>query len=58
MLEHALVAWRYTSELPQWDTASHNALREQCYGVLAANSLAALRHYRPRPGRARELLRR
>ncbi|TKS66305.1 hypothetical protein D9C73_000361 [Collichthys lucidus] len=57
-LEHALMAWRYTSELPQWDTASHNALREQCYGILAAHSLSALQHYHPEPSRGRELLRR
>ncbi|XP_054480068.1 uncharacterized protein LOC129111930 [Anoplopoma fimbria] len=58
VLEHTLMAWRYTSELPQWDTANHNALREQCYGILAANSLAALQHHHPGPDRGRELLRR
>ncbi|AWO95678.1 GI11910 product from transcript GI11910-RA [Scophthalmus maximus] len=58
VLEHTLMAWRYTSELPRWDTANHNAVREQCYGTLAAHSLAALQHYRPEPGRGRELLRR
>ncbi|XP_022068178.1 uncharacterized protein LOC110963952 [Acanthochromis polyacanthus] len=57
-LEHSLMAWRYTSELPQWDTANHNALREQCYSILAAHSLTALEHYRPEPNRGRELLRR
>ncbi|XP_029925207.1 uncharacterized protein LOC115371793 isoform X2 [Myripristis murdjan] len=58
VLEHALMAWRYTSELPQWDTVSHNALREQCYSTLAAHCLTALQHYRPEPSRGRELLRR
>lgn len=58
MLEHALMAWRYVSELPQWDTANHNALREQCYGILAANCLSALQHYQPAASRGRELLRR
>ncbi|XP_034533300.1 uncharacterized protein LOC117808005 [Notolabrus celidotus] len=57
-LEHALTAWRYTSELPQWDTASHNALREQCYSILAAHGLTALQHYQPEARRGRELLRR
>ncbi|XP_029942280.1 uncharacterized protein LOC115384103 [Salarias fasciatus] len=57
-LEHALMAWRYTSQLPQWDTAGHNALREQCYRVLAAHALAALQHHRPDASRGRELLRR
>lgn len=58
MLEHTLMAWRYTSELPQWDTVNHNALREQCYSILAAHSLTALQHYHPEPIRGRELLRR
>lgn len=58
VLEHTLMAWRYTSELPQWDTVNHNALREQCYSILAAHSLTALQHYHPEPIRGRELLRR
>nr|XP_046238764.1 uncharacterized protein LOC124055724 isoform X2 [Scatophagus argus] len=58
VLEHTLMAWRYTSELPQWDTANHNALQEQCYSILAAHSLTALQHYHPEPNRGRELLRR
>ncbi|XP_042260290.1 uncharacterized protein LOC121891790 isoform X2 [Thunnus maccoyii] len=58
VLEHTLMAWRYTSELPQWDTANHNALREQCYSILASHSLTALQHYCPEPNRRRELLRR
>ncbi|XP_029305561.1 uncharacterized protein LOC115019944 [Cottoperca gobio] len=58
VLEHTLMAWRYTSELPQWDTANHNALREQCYSILAAHSLTCLQHYHPEPNRGRELLRR
>ncbi|XP_078788233.1 uncharacterized protein LOC101172060 isoform X2 [Oryzias latipes] len=57
LLEFCLMAWRYTSELPQWDTESHNALRDQCYGALAAHKLAALQHYHPSPSRGRELLR-
>ncbi|XP_040888580.1 uncharacterized protein LOC121178122 [Toxotes jaculatrix] len=58
VLEHTLMAWRYTSELPQWDTANHNALREQCYSILTAHGLTALQHYHPEPNRGRELLRR
>ncbi|XP_027867442.1 uncharacterized protein LOC114141169 [Xiphophorus couchianus] len=58
VLEHSLMAWRYTSDLPQWDTVSHNAMREQCYSILAAHSLAALQHYCPEPSRGQELLRR
>ncbi|XP_021463996.2 uncharacterized protein LOC110527184 isoform X2 [Oncorhynchus mykiss] len=57
-LEHALVAWRYTSELPQWDTSSHNLVREQCYSMLAAHCITALQHYCPDPSKAIELHRR
>ncbi|XP_056157471.1 uncharacterized protein LOC130131711 [Lampris incognitus] len=58
VLEYVLMAWRFTSELPQWDTASHNTLREQCYNTLAGHCLSTLQHYRPEPSRRRELLRR
>lgn len=58
VLEHALMAWRFASELPQWETASHNALREQCFSILAVQSQAALQHYSPPATRGRELLRR
>ncbi|KAK5847838.1 hypothetical protein PBY51_016935 [Eleginops maclovinus] len=58
VMEHTLLAWRYTSELPQWDTANHNAMREQCYSILASHSLTALQHHQPEPNRGRELLRR
>lgn len=58
VLEHTLMACRFTSELPQWDTASHNSLREQCYSILAAQSLAALQQYSPAANRGQELLRR
>ncbi|XP_048855305.1 filamin A-interacting protein 1-like [Brienomyrus brachyistius] len=58
VLEYALVAWRYVSALPQWDTSGHNALREQCYGVLADLCASALHHQRPGLSQAQELLRR
>ncbi|KAJ8256246.1 hypothetical protein COCON_G00201100 [Conger conger] len=57
-LEHALVAWRYTSELPQWDTAGHNAVKEQCYALLASHCSTALQRAPPAAARAGELLRR
>ncbi|XP_047210790.1 uncharacterized protein LOC124861262 isoform X1 [Girardinichthys multiradiatus] len=58
VLEHSLMAWRYTSDLPQWDTVNHNVLREQCYSILAAHGLAALQHHHPEASRGLELLRR
>ncbi|XP_066562322.1 uncharacterized protein LOC136751009 isoform X2 [Amia ocellicauda] len=41
-LEFGLSAWRYTSELPQWDTSSHNMLRAQCFSTLATHCITAL----------------
>ncbi|KAG7265247.1 hypothetical protein CRUP_033648 [Coryphaenoides rupestris] len=61
-LEYGLLAWRYAGELPTWDTAGHNTLREHCYAALAAHCLAALRRRHgdaaTEPAKARELLRR
>ncbi|KAL2087528.1 hypothetical protein ACEWY4_016356 [Coilia grayii] len=58
VLEFALAGWRCTSELPHWDTASHNELREHCYATLAKHCSTALRHHQPAPSKAREILRR
>ncbi|XP_073682448.1 uncharacterized protein [Garra rufa] len=58
LLEFVQTACRYTSELPQWETSTHNALREHCYNTLAAFCTAALQKLRPAARRARELLRR
>ncbi|XP_042622650.1 uncharacterized protein LOC109083720 [Cyprinus carpio] len=58
LLEFVQVACRYASELPQWETSTHNALREHCYNTLAAFCTAALQKHRPAARRARELLRR
>ncbi|XP_061519879.1 uncharacterized protein LOC133395153 [Phycodurus eques] len=58
VLEHTLLAWRYTSELPQWDMASHNTLRDRCYSIMATHSLTALQHHCPGLRRGHELLRR
>ncbi|XP_052464980.1 uncharacterized protein LOC128021924 [Carassius gibelio] len=58
LLEFVQTACRYASELPQWETSSHNALQEHCYNTLAAFCTAALRKHRPTARRAGELLRR
>ncbi|XP_069744821.1 uncharacterized protein [Narcine bancroftii] len=41
-LNYILVAWRYTSELPQWDISFHNECTEQCFTVLAVQGITAL----------------
>ncbi|XP_028655743.1 uncharacterized protein LOC114650347 isoform X1 [Erpetoichthys calabaricus] len=42
VLDYVLIAWRYTSELPQWDTRSHNQYKEQCFRALAFHCIKAL----------------
>ncbi|XP_077456734.1 uncharacterized protein LOC144074268 [Stigmatopora argus] len=58
VLEHTLTVWHYISKLPQWDIASHNTLRDECYAIMAAHSLTALQNYCPTQRRRQELLRR
>ncbi|XP_058647505.1 uncharacterized protein LOC131549382 [Onychostoma macrolepis] len=58
LLEFVQAACRYASQLPQWETSTHNALREHCYDTLAALCTAALQKHRPAARRARELMRR
>ncbi|XP_032888524.1 uncharacterized protein LOC116980433 [Amblyraja radiata] len=41
-LNYILSAWRYTSELPQWDNSFHNECTQQCFAVLAVQCLTAL----------------
>ncbi|XP_028837471.1 uncharacterized protein LOC114791101 [Denticeps clupeoides] len=57
-VEYTLVGWRYASELPQWETSSHNAIREHCFHTLAKHCTSAIRHHRPTTSRAKELLKR
>lgn len=58
LLEFALTGWKIASELPQWDTARHNTIRDHCYFTLAKHCSTALRHHQPAPSKAREMLRR
>ncbi|XP_058885861.1 uncharacterized protein LOC117405246 isoform X2 [Acipenser ruthenus] len=57
-LEFVLNAWRFTSELPQWETSSHNRCKEQCFSALAAQCTTALQQSSIGMKRAIELKRR
>jgi hypothetical protein len=43
LMRYILIAWKYTSKLPDWDELSHNALKAQCFSVLAAQCMLALK---------------
>ncbi|XP_043108447.1 uncharacterized protein LOC122354338 [Puntigrus tetrazona] len=58
LLEFVQAACRFASQLPQWETSTHNALQEHCYATLATLCSTALQKHRPAEHRARELLRR
>ncbi|XP_041116151.1 uncharacterized protein LOC121321319 [Polyodon spathula] len=57
-LEFVLNAWRFTSELPQWETSSHNRCKEECFSALAAQCTTALQQSSIGMKRAIELKRR
>ncbi|XP_067848457.1 uncharacterized protein [Heptranchias perlo] len=41
-LDYILIAWRYTSELPQWDNSFHNECTQQCFTALAVQCTTGL----------------
>ncbi|XP_078416671.1 uncharacterized protein LOC144691970 [Cetorhinus maximus] len=41
-LDYVLIAWRYTSELPQWDNSFHNECTQQCFTALAVQCMSIL----------------
>ncbi|XP_067896099.1 uncharacterized protein [Heterodontus francisci] len=41
-LDYVLIAWRYTSELPQWDNSFHNECTQQCFAALAVQCITSL----------------
>ena len=43
VVRYTVVAWRYTGKLPDWDNPSHNAAKAQCFSVLAAQCMVALK---------------
>lgn len=44
LLDYAMMAWDYVKSTPVWDNHSHNAMRRQCFKLLAAHCSAALRY--------------
>ncbi|XP_078089000.1 uncharacterized protein LOC144506573 [Mustelus asterias] len=41
-LDYVLIAWRCTSELPQWDNSFHNECTQQCFTALAVQCMTSL----------------
>ena len=43
VVDHAVMAWSYVKSTPVWDNQPHNNIRRQCFKLLAANSLQAIK---------------
>ncbi|CAH1796662.1 unnamed protein product [Owenia fusiformis] len=42
-IDYSLLAWKYVSELPDWDYESHKQIKIQCYKNMAAQCMSALK---------------
>ena len=43
LILYVLSAWKYVHGLPDWDDASHNAIKKQCFQTLAAQCMVAIK---------------
>ena len=43
VVDHAVMAWSYVKSTPVWDNQPHNNIRRQCFKLLAANALQAIK---------------
>jgi len=43
VLDHSIMAWAYVRSTPVWDNPPHNSARKQCFKVLSANALQAIK---------------
>ena len=43
LLDHSVMAWSYVKSTPVWDNQPHNNIRRQCFKLLAANALQAIK---------------
>lgn len=44
LLDYSMMAWHYVKSTPVWDNHSHNSMRRQCFKLLTAHCLAALKY--------------
>ena len=43
VVDHSIMAWAYVKSTPVWDNQPHNNVRRQCFKLLAANALQAIK---------------
>ncbi|KAH8379892.1 hypothetical protein KR009_007826 [Drosophila setifemur] len=53
LVDYVSVAWQCVASTPNWESHAHNALRRQCFKLLACSCYAAIKHGGMRLGQAR-----
>ena len=43
VVNHGIMAWNYVEATPNWDNATHNNIKKQCFKALASNLNLALK---------------
>ena len=43
VIEYVVLAWKYVSDLPDWDNEDHNKSKRQCFKNLAAQCMTAIK---------------
>ena len=43
LVQYVIIAWKFNTQLPDLDDASHNKSKEICYRTLASQSLQAIK---------------
>ncbi|XP_030375535.1 uncharacterized protein LOC115624825 [Scaptodrosophila lebanonensis] len=53
LIDYVSMAWQCVASTPNWESNSHNAVRRQCFKLLACSCYAAIKHAGVRLGQTR-----
>ncbi|XP_017023145.1 uncharacterized protein [Drosophila kikkawai] len=53
LVDYVSMAWQYVASTPNWESHAHNAVRRQCFKLLACSCYAAIKHGGMRLGQTR-----
>nr|XP_016934857.1 uncharacterized protein LOC108013485 [Drosophila suzukii] len=53
LVDYVTVAWQCVASTPNWESHAHNAVRRQCFKLLACSCYAAIKHGGMRLGQSR-----
>ena len=43
LVQYVIIAWKFNTQLPEWDDVSHNNSKKMCYRTLASQCLQAIK---------------